>query len=236
LPFIGPQRTIASVTRLPEDTDTMTPALQSHAILSLCRLAPVIPVLVIDTLRHAAPLARALIEGGLPVMEVTLRTPCALEAITEIARIPGARVGAGTVLSGHDAARARAAGAEFAVSPGATPALISACVAQALPLLPGAATASEIMTLMETGYRTLKFFPAEAAGGIAMLQALRGPLPQASFCPTGGITEANAPAYLNLQNVACVGGSWVAPASLMKAGDWAGITRLARTAAALPRE
>lgn len=213
----------------------MTPALQSHATLALCRLAPVIPVLVIDDLRHAAPLARALVAGGLPVLEVTLRTPAALEAIAEMARVPGARVGAGTVLSAHDAARARAAGAEFAVSPGATPALVSACSAQGLPLLPGAATASEVMALMEAGYRTLKFFPAEAAGGIPLLQALRGPLPQALFCPTGGITEASAPDWLNLQNVVCVGGSWVAPGALMRAGDWAGIERLARAAAALPR-
>jgi 2-dehydro-3-deoxyphosphogluconate aldolase/(4S)-4-hydroxy-2-oxoglutarate aldolase len=214
----------------------MTPALQSHATLALCRLAPVIPVLVIDNPRDAAKLAHALVAGGLPVLEVTLRTPNALEAIAEMAKVPGARVGAGTVLSGHDAARASAAGAEFAVSPGSTPALISACVAQSLPLLPGAATASEVMTLMETGYRTLKFFPAEAAGGVAMLHALRGPLPQASFCPTGGISPANAPDYLHLQNVACVGGSWVAPTGLVKAGDWDAITRLARTAAALPRE
>ncbi len=214
----------------------MTPALQSHATLALCRLAPVIPVLVIDAPRDAARLAQALVAGGLPVLEVTLRTPFALEAIAEMARVPGARIGAGTVLSAHDAARAKAAGAEFAVSPGVTPALISACVAQSLPLLPGAATATEVMSLMETGYRTLKFFPAEVAGGVAMLQALRGPLPQASFCPTGGITATNAPDYLNLQNVACVGGSWVAPAKLVRAGDWDAITRLARTAAALPRE
>lgn len=213
----------------------MTPALQSHATLALCRLAPVIPVLVIDELRHAAPLARALVAGGLPVFEVTLRTPVALEAIAEMAKVPGARVGAGTVLNAHDAARAKAAGAEFAVSPGATATLVSACSAQDLPLLPGAATASEVMTLMEAGYRTLKFFPAEAAGGIPLLQALRGPLPQALFCPTGGITEASAPAWLNLQNVVCVGGSWVAPGALMRAGDWAGIERLARAAAALPR-
>lgn len=213
----------------------MTPALQSHATLSLCRLAPVIPVLVVDEVRHAAPLARALVAGGLPVLEVTLRTPAALEVIAEMARVPGARVGAGTVLSASDAARARAAGAQFAVSPGATDALVSACVAQALPLLPGAATASEVMALMEAGYRTLKFFPAEAAGGRPLLDALRGPLPQALFCPTGGITEATAPAWLNLQNVVCVGGSWVAPGALVRAGDWAGIERLARAAAALPR-
>ena len=214
----------------------MTPALQSHATLALCRLAPVIPVLVIDDPRDAPALAAALVKGGLPVLEVTLRTPRALDAIAAMAAVPGARVGAGTVLSAHDAARARAAGAGFAVSPGTTPALVSACVAQALPLLPGAATPSEVMALMETGYRTLKFFPAQAAGGVAMLQALRGPLPQASFCPTGGITEENAAEYLTLQNVACVGGSWVAPASLVKARDWEAITRLARKAAALPRD
>jgi 2-dehydro-3-deoxyphosphogluconate aldolase/(4S)-4-hydroxy-2-oxoglutarate aldolase len=213
----------------------MTPALQSDATLALCRLAPVIPVLVVEELRHAAPLARALVAGGLPVLEVTLRTPAALEVIAEMARVPGARVGAGTVLSAADAARARAAGAQFAVSPGATEALISACVAQGLPLLPGAATASEVMVLMEAGYRVLKFFPAEAAGGRPLLEALRGPLPQALFCPTGGITEASAPAWLNLPNVVCVGGSWVAPGAMVRAGDWAGIERRARAAAALPR-
>lgn len=213
----------------------MTPAQQSDATLALCRLAPVIPVLVIDEVRHAAPLAQALVAGGLPVLEVTLRTPAALEAIAAMAQVPGARVGAGTVLNGTDAARARAAGAAFAVSPGATEALVAACSAQDLPLLPGAATASEVMGLMEAGYRTLKFFPAEAAGGIPLLQALRGPLPQALFCPTGGITEASAPDWLNLQNVVCVGGTWVAPAGMLRAGDWAGITRLARAAAALPR-
>ena len=214
----------------------MTPALQSHATLALCRLAPVIPVLVIEDARKAAPLAQALVAGGLPVLEVTLRTGAAIEAIAEMAKVPGARVGAGTVLSAHDAARARAAGATFAVSPGATPALVSACVAQGLPLLPGAATASEVMTLLEYGYRTLKFFPAEAAGGVSYLEALRGPLPQASFCPTGGITETTAPDWLNLQNVACVGGSWVAPGSMVRASDWDGITSLARAASRLARE
>jgi 2-dehydro-3-deoxyphosphogluconate aldolase / (4S)-4-hydroxy-2-oxoglutarate aldolase len=213
----------------------MTPALQSDAILALCRLAPVIPVLVIDEVRHAAPLARALVAGGLPVLEVTLRTPAALEAIAEMAQVPGARVGAGTVLSGADAARARAAGAQFAVSPGATEALVAACTAQGLPLLPGAATASEAMRLLEAGYRVLKFFPAEAAGGRTLLQALRGPLPQALFCPTGGITAASAPDWLNLQNVVCVGGTWVAPGAMLRAGDWAGIEGLARAAAGIPR-
>ena len=211
----------------------MTPALQSHATLALCRLAPVIPVLVIEDLHHAVPLARALVAGGLPVLEVTLRTPVALAAIEAMAQVPGARVGAGTVLSPHDVLRVKGAGASFAVSPGSTPALISACVAKGLPLLPGAATASEVMNLLEQGYTAMKFFPAGPAGGPAMLKALNGPLPQVTFCPTGGVSPANAGEYLSLPNVACVGGSWVAPAELLAARDWDGIERLARAAAAL---
>jgi len=211
----------------------MNPALQSHATLALCRLAPVIPVLVIHDIAHARPLAQALVAGGLPVLEVTLRTPCALDAIEAMAGVPGAHVGAGTVLSAHDAARAKAAGAGFAVSPGATDTLVAACAAQDLPLLPGAATASEVMALLEKGYRTMKFFPAGPAGGPAMLKALGGPLPQVTFCPTGGVSLSNANDYLSLPNVACVGGSWVAPADAMAAGDWAKIETLARDAAAL---
>tara|TARA_R110002073_G_scaffold4803_20_gene30571 strand:- start:10240 stop:10875 length:636 start_codon:yes stop_codon:yes gene_type:complete len=211
----------------------MNPALQSHATLALCRLAPVIPVLVIHDIAHARPLAEALVAGGLPVLEVTLRTPCALDAIEAMAAVPGAQVGAGTVLSAHDAARARAAGAGFAVSPGATETLIAACSAQELPLLPGAATATEVMALLEKGYRTMKFFPAGPAGGPAMLKALGGPLPQVTFCPTGGVSPGNAAEYLSLSNVACVGGSWVAPAEAMASGDWALIEALAREAAAL---
>ncbi len=214
----------------------MTPAMQSHAVMALCRIAPVIPVLVVEELRHAEKLAQALVAGGLPVMEVTLRTGCAVEAIAAMAAVPGARVGAGTVLTAHDAARVRAAGAEFAVSPGATPGLLAACAAQNLPLLPGAATASEVMQLLETGYRMLKFFPAEAAGGMDMLSALHGPLPQASFCPTGGIDAGNAQGWLRLPNVVCVGGSWVAPRARMRAGEWDAIEKLARDAAALLRE
>ncbi|MCC5988080.1 MAG: bifunctional 4-hydroxy-2-oxoglutarate aldolase/2-dehydro-3-deoxy-phosphogluconate aldolase [Pararhodobacter sp.] len=214
----------------------MTPALQSHAMMTLCRIAPVIPVLVVEELRHAVPLARALVAGGLPVMEVTLRTGCAIEAIAAMAAVPGARVGAGTVLSAHDAARVRAAGAEFAVSPGVTKGLMAACAAQRLPLMPGAATPSEVMALLEAGYRMLKFFPAVPAGGRAMLSALHGPLPQASFCPTGGITAESAADWLRLGNVVCVGGSWVAPTAMLRASDWAGIERLARQAAALERE
>ncbi|MEZ5752200.1 MAG: bifunctional 4-hydroxy-2-oxoglutarate aldolase/2-dehydro-3-deoxy-phosphogluconate aldolase [Paracoccaceae bacterium] len=211
----------------------MTPAEQSNATLSLCRLAPVIPVLVIDDLAHAEPLACALVAGGLPVLEVTLRTACAIDAIAAMATVPGAHVGAGTVLSADDAARSKAAGASFAVSPGATDALVAACIAQDLPLLPGAATASEVMALLERGYRTMKFFPAGPAGGPAMLKALHGPLPQATFCPTGGVSLSNAGDYLALPNVACVGGSWVAPVSAMAQGDWTAITDLARAAARL---
>lgn len=213
----------------------MTPALQSHAMLALCRSSPVIPVLVIESVDEAAPLALALREGGLPVLEVTLRTPAALDAISAMARVPGVRVGAGTVLSAHDAARAKAAGADFAVAPGATPGLIAASVAQELPLMPGAATASEVMTLQERGYSMLKFFPAEAAGGTRMLSALTGPLPRVRFCPTGGIAAEGAPDYLRLRNVVCVGGSWIAPPQMVAARDWQGITALARAAASLSR-
>jgi 2-dehydro-3-deoxyphosphogluconate aldolase/(4S)-4-hydroxy-2-oxoglutarate aldolase len=213
----------------------MTPAQQSAANLELCRLAPVIPVIVIEDAAHALPLAQALVAGGLPVLEVTLRTPAALEAIALMAEVPGAHVGAGTVLGAQDAENARKAGARFAVAPGSTPALIGACSDLDLALLPGAVTASEVMALLERGYSMLKFFPAEPAGGTAMLSALRGPLPQAQFCPTGGITPDSAPSYLAQKNVVCVGGSWIAPQAMMAAGDWAGITARARAAAALPR-
>lgn len=213
----------------------MTPAQQSDAILSICRLAPVIPVVVIDDAAQAVPLARALVAGGLPVIEVTLRTPAALDAIAAMAQVPGARVGAGTVLDAGQAAQARAAGAEFAVAPGATPALVAACSAEGLPLLPGAATASEVMTLMEAGFHAMKFFPAEAAGGKAMLASLGAPLPQVRFCPTGGISAASAPDYLRLANVVCVGGSWITPAALMNSGDWDAIRDLAAQAAVLGR-
>jgi len=213
----------------------MTPHHASDATLTLCRMAPVIPVLVIRDPAQAQPLARALVAGGLPVLEVTLRTPAALEVIAEMARIPGAMVGAGTVLSAADVRAVVAAGAGFAVSPGATDRLLEACEAHGLPILPGAATASEAMALLERGYTTQKFFPAEVAGGAPVLRALSQPLPQITFCPTGGIGPANAADYLSLPNVACVGGSWVAPAAMIAAGDWDGIEGLARAAAALPR-
>lgn len=213
----------------------MTPAEQSQNALALCQMAPVIPVLVIEDLAHAVPLAQALVAGGLPVLEVTLRTDCALEAIAEMARIEGAVVGAGTVLTPEQMADARAAGARFAVAPGATSALIDAARLNEMPLLPGAQTCSEVMSLMEQGYTVQKFFPAEAIGGANALKSIAGPLPQVTFCPTGGISAARAPDYLALPNVACVGGSWVAPKDAMAVGDWDAITRLARAASELPR-
>lgn len=213
----------------------MTPQQASTITRGMCALAPVIPVLVIEDLAHARPLAEALVAGGLPMLEVTLRTPVALDAIREMARVPGGVVGAGTLLTAADVAAAKAAGARFGVSPGATPELLSACEAADLPILPGAATASEVMALLARGYTTAKFFPAENIGGAPALKSLGGPLPQVSFCPTGGVSPGNAASYLALDNVLCVGGSWVAPRDLVARGDWAGITALARTAAALPR-
>ena len=213
----------------------MTPTEASFQMHSLCSQAPVIPVLVIDDLTHAVPLAQALIAGGLSVLEVTLRTPVALAAITAMATVPGATVGAGTLITPSDVAAAKAAGAKFGVSPGATPALLDACEAADLPLLPGAASITEVMTLLARGYSVQKFFPAEANGGVAALRAISGPLPQVRFCPTGGVNTDNAPQYLALDNVICVGGSWVAPNALLARGDWQGITELARAASSLKR-
>lgn len=213
----------------------MNPKLQSDQILKLAGLAPVIPVLVIHDPETAEPLARALVDGGLPVLEVTLRTPAALDVISRMARIPGAHVGAGTVLTPDDLHRAQDAGAGFAVSPGATDRLIRAAEDAALPLLPGAVTASEIMRAADHGYRMLKFFPAEAAGGARALKSLASPLPHVSFCPTGGIGAANAPDYLALPNVRCVGGSWIVPDHSLAQGDWDGIRALAQAAAGLAR-
>lgn len=211
----------------------MTPAEQSAKALEVCRLAPVVPVLVIEDLAHAEPLARALVAGGLPALEVTLRTPCALDAIRAMAEVPGGVVGAGTLLTPADVKAAKAAGATFGVSPGATDRLIAACEDEELPLLPGAVTASEIMVLLERGYTVQKFFPAEQSGGAAFLKSIGSPIPQVSFCPTGGIGPKNAPDYLALKNILCVGGSWVAPKEAMARGDWAGITRLAAEARGL---
>jgi 2-dehydro-3-deoxyphosphogluconate aldolase/(4S)-4-hydroxy-2-oxoglutarate aldolase len=213
----------------------MTPEHASTRIARVCALAPVIPVLVLDDAARAAHLARALIAGGLPVLEVTLRTPAALDAIREMARVEGGLVGAGTLLTPADVMAAREAGATFGVSPGATDRLLDACEDADLPLLAGCATVSEAMRLLDRGYSVAKFFPAEVAGGVAALKALAAPLPRMRFCPTGGISSANAQAYLALPNVLCVGGSWVAPADRIAAADWDAITRLATAAAALPR-
>lgn len=211
----------------------MTPADQSLKTRAICAMAPVVPVMVIDDLAHAAPLARALVAGGLPVLEVTLRTPVALDVIRAMAEVPGGVVGAGTLLTPADVKAAKAAGARFGVSPGATQALLEACAEHDLPLLAGATTPSEIMALLERGYTAMKFFPAEQSGGIAFLKSIGAPLPQAGFCPTGGIGAANARDYLALGNVLCVGGSWVAPRAAMARGDWAEVTRLAAEARSL---
>jgi 2-dehydro-3-deoxyphosphogluconate aldolase/(4S)-4-hydroxy-2-oxoglutarate aldolase len=213
----------------------MTPADQSRFTRDLCAAAPVIPVLVIQDAALARPLAQALVAGGLPVLEVTLRTPAALDVIRAMAAVPGGIVGAGTLLTPEDVEAAVAAGARFGVSPGATDRLLAACAEHGLPLLPGAATATEAMVLLDQGYTVQKFFPAEASGGAPALAAIGAPLPQITFCPTGGITPANAPDYLRLSNTLCVGGSWVTPKDKLAAADWAGIEALARTAAALPR-
>ena len=209
---------------------TMTPAEQSRAARDIAARAPVIPVLVLDDVAHAAPLARALTAGGLPALEVTLRTPVALACIREMAKVPGGIVGAGTLLTPADVKAAKAAGAMFGVSPGATDTLIQACIDEDLPLLPGAATATEAMILLEKGYDMLKFFPAEASGGAPALKGIGAPIPQISFCPTGGVSPQNKASYLSLPNVVCVGGSWVAPKDMMDAGDWDGIEKLARDA------
>ena len=211
----------------------MTPAEQSRLAAEICRMAPVVPVLVIDDLARAKKLAEALVAGGLPALEVTLRTPVALDAIRVMAEVPGGRVGAGTLLTPADVKAAKAAGATFGVSPGVTERLLGACAEQGLPLLPGAATASEIMALLEMGYTVQKFFPAEQAGGAAYLKSVGSPIPQVRFCPTGGISLKNAPAYLGLANILCVGGSWVAPKEAVARGDWAAITALAAEARAL---
>lgn len=202
--------------------------------LELAAHGPVIPVIVIDDVAHAVPMARALVAGGVRVLEVTLRTTAALAAIEAIARaVPDAIVGAGTVCGAADAQAAQAAGAAFAVGPGYTTELGAACRQISLPLLPGAVTATEVMAAMADGLSFLKFFPAEAAGGVAMLKSLAGPFPGMRFCPTGGLTPATAPAYLALPNVVVCGGSWLTPADALRAGDWGRITQLARAASAL---
>lgn len=213
----------------------MTPQQASLHAREIAALAPIIPVLVVDDAAHARPLAEALVAGGLPALEVTLRTPAALDVIREMAKVPGGVVGAGTLLTPADVQAAKEAGAQFGVSPGATDRLLDACEEAELPLLPGAATATEAMRLLERGYDMLKFFPAEASGGAPALKAIGAPIPQIAFCPTGGVSMKNANDYLSLPNVLCAGGSWVAPKDAVEAGDWARIETLAREAAALPR-
>lgn len=201
---------------------------------SILARAPVVPVIAIDRLEDAVPLARALVAGGLPVLEITLRTACALDAMRVIAsEVPGAIVGAGTVLTPADLVAVAAAGASFAISPGATPTLYAAAAASSIPWLPAIASASELMVGMEHGYRRFKFFPAESSGGIAALKSFAGPFAQARFCPTGGIDAAKAPAYKALANVITVGGSWMLPKAAIDAGRWDEIEALARAAAVL---
>ena len=208
-------------------TSTLTP-------LHVMQDAPVIPVIVLHDVAHAVPMARALVAGGIRMLEVTLRTPQALACMEAIAReVPEAVLGAGTVRSQADAQAAVNAGARFAVSPGYTSALGQACRALGLPLLPGVATGSEIMQAQADGYQQLKFFPALQAGGLAMLKAWSGPYFDVDFCPTGGLTPENAPQFLALPNVRCVGGSWLVPADALAAGDWARITALAAQAKGL---
>ncbi len=211
----------------------LTPQEISARTREVCAMAPVMPVLVVEDAGQARPLAEALISGGLLALEVTLRTPAALDVIREMAAVPGGIVGAGTLVTPADVSAAKDAGARFGVSPGATDAVLDAAEAAGLPILPGAVTASEVMRLLARGYDMLKFFPAEAAGGAKALPSLAGPLPQVAFCPTGGIGPENAGDYLGLPNVICVGGSWVAPQGLVAQGRWDEIAARAGDAAKL---
>ena len=200
----------------------------------IMRMAPVIPVIVIDDLAHAIPLTRALVKGGLRVLEITLRTPIAMDAIEAIqGEVEDAIVGAGTVLTPKQLEKVTALGCKFAVSPGFTPTLLDAAKGSPCPLLPGAATASEVMQLLDRGHDRLKFFPAETAGGVPFLKSLASPLPEAKFCPTGGIGSANAKSYLDLPNVLCVGGSWVVPKEAVTGDGWTQIEKLAKNASTL---
>ena len=205
-------------------------------VLEIMRIGPVIPVIVVEKIEHAVPLARALVAGGVRVLELTLRTPVALQAIEAIAReVEGAIVGVGTITRTEDFERSIKAGAVFGVSPGLTPALVATARASALPLLPGVMTPSDVIAARAAGFNELKLFPAQQAGGIGMLRALAGPFPDVTFCPTGGVSAATAPDFLALPNVSCVGGSWLTPRDAIDAGDWTRITALAREATALHR-
>ncbi|MEV2214672.1 bifunctional 4-hydroxy-2-oxoglutarate aldolase/2-dehydro-3-deoxy-phosphogluconate aldolase [Streptomyces sp. NPDC050997] len=202
--------------------------------VSVLDLAPVIPVVVVHDVADAVPLARALVAGGLPAIEVTLRTPVGLDAVRAIAaQVPDAVVGVGTVITPAQVRESVAAGARFLVSPGWTDVLLEAMRESGVPFLPGVSTTSEVVALLERGVREMKFFPAEAAGGTAYLRSLAGPLPQARFCPTGGVGPGNAPEYLALPNVGCVGGTWMLPQDAIEARDWERVEALARAAAGL---
>ena len=212
----------------------MTNAPAHATAADLLALSPVIPVVVVDDAEHAVPLAEALLRGGVRVIELTLRTPAALAAIERVAaEVPGIVIGAGTVTAPEHAEQAAKAGAAFLVTPGSTDRVLDAAEDTGLPFLPGAATVTEAMRLAERGLTSLKFFPAEAAGGVAYLKAIGGPLPGLRFCPTGGITPATAPDYLALPNVGCVGGTWLTPKDALASGDWARVEELARAASAL---
>jgi 2-dehydro-3-deoxyphosphogluconate aldolase/(4S)-4-hydroxy-2-oxoglutarate aldolase len=201
---------------------------------SLLSIVPVMPVVVLDRLADAVPVARALVAGGLPAIELTLRTDVALDAIRAITdEVPEILVGAGTILTPGQAKQALDAGAQFLVSPGATPTLLGAMAETGLPFLPGTATVSEVLAVLEGGFTEMKFFPAEASGGAAFLKSIASPVPNARFCPTGGITAVTASTYLALPNVGCVGGSWLTPADALVTGDWARVERLARQAATM---
>jgi len=213
---------------------TSSNLLYGNQLLDIMRASPVIPVIAIDDIEHAVPLAKALVAGGIRVLEVTLRTVHGLPAIRAIAeQVPGAIVGVGTLTQADEFVAAREAGAVFGVSPGLTPALIAAAKSSGLPLLPGVMTPSEVMAAREAGFRQLKLFPAVPAGGVGMLNAIAGPLGDVTFCPTGGISLETAPDFLACKNVACVGGSWLTPKDLLKAGDWSRITALAAAASKL---
>lgn len=214
-----------------------TPAQRSAAVDAILEQAPVLPVLAISDLNDALPLARALVNGGLPVLEITLRTDCALQAIERIAsELPGAIVGAGTVLDGAQLMAVAAAGGTFAISPGATPAIYQAAAESDIPLIPAIATASELMAGMEHGHRRFKFFPAESSGGVAAVKSFAGPFADIRFCPTGGIGPATARSYLALSNVTTIGGSWMVPKDAVAARDWQRIENLAREAVALAKQ
>ncbi|WP_133501064.1 bifunctional 4-hydroxy-2-oxoglutarate aldolase/2-dehydro-3-deoxy-phosphogluconate aldolase [Cognatilysobacter terrigena] len=211
-----------------------TPETRAARVDAILAQAPVVPVLAIERVEDAVPLARALVDAGLPVLEITLRTPCALDAMRAVViEVPNAVVGAGTMLRSEDFRAVEATGAVFGISPGATPTLYDAAELSALAFLPGVATATELMIGMERGYRRFKFFPAEGAGGVVALKAFAGPFPEIRFCPTGGIDAAKASSYFALRNVATVGGSWMVPADALASRDWDRIGRLAREAAGL---